>query len=88
MHEMTEVERKQIEWLIWYVLRQATSDDYASTILNLDFNLEGEETDTIMDDIIHDVMETSAWEDEGYYNEDDVRLAIGRTLLLRLGIDH
>lgn len=88
MREMTKVERKQIEWLIWYVLHQATSDDYASTILNHDFNLEGEETDTILEDIIQDVLETSAWEEEGYYNEDDVRLAIGRTLLIRLGIEH
>ena len=87
MREMDKAERKQIEWLIWYVLRQAVSDDYASTILNHDFNME-EETDTIMEGIVHDVMETSAWEDEGYYNEDDVRLAIGRTLLIRLGIEH
>ena len=87
MREMDKAERKQIEWLIWYVLRQAVSDDYASTILNHDFNME-EETDTIMECIFHDVMETSACEDEGYYNEDDVRLAIGRTLLIRLGIEH
>ena len=75
MREMDKAERKQIEWLIWYVLRQAVSDDYASTILNHDFNME-EETDTIMEGIVHDV------------NEDDVRLAIGRTLLIRLGIEN
>ena len=40
-----------------------------------------------MQEIIEDVMETSAWEDEGYYNEDDIRLAIGRVLMGRLGIE-
>ena len=88
MREMTKVDKKQIEWLIWFILQKATSDDYANTILFHDSNLEGEKTDTIMDDIIHDVMKTSAWEEEGYYNEDDIRLAIGRTLLIRLGIEH
>ena len=40
-----------------------------------------------MDDVIDDVMTSSAWDDEGYYNDDDIRLAIGRTLMARLGIE-
>lgn len=36
-----------------------------------------------MEDVIQNVMETSAWEDEGYYNDDDIRLAIGRELMAR-----
>lgn len=40
-----------------------------------------------MEDIIQNVLETSAWEDEGYYNEDDIRLAIGRELMARLRIE-
>ena len=39
-----------------------------------------------MEDVIKNVKETSAWEDEGYYNDDDIRLAIGRELTARLGI--
>lgn len=40
-----------------------------------------------MEDVIKNVMETSAWDDEGYYNDDDIRLAIGRELMARLGIE-
>lgn len=31
------------------------------------------------------VLETSVWKDKGYYNEDDIHLAIGRELVIRLG---
>lgn len=40
-----------------------------------------------MDDIIQNVLETSAWKDEGCYTDDDIRLAIGRELMVRLGIE-
>lgn len=33
------------------------------------------------------VEETSAWAEEGYYNEDDIRLAIGRIVMDKFGID-
>lgn len=50
--------------------------------------LEQEDAEnTLMEDIIQNVLETSAWEDEGYYNEDDIRLAIGRELMARLRIE-
>lgn len=39
-------------------------------------------------DVKHNVEETSAWIDEGYYNDDDIRLAIGRVLLDRLGVEY
>lgn len=32
------------------------------------------------------VEETSAWVDEGYYTDDDIRLAIGRVILDRFDI--
>ena len=40
-----------------------------------------------MEDVINDVLEASAWEEEGYYNEDDIRLAIGRVLAHRLNVE-
>lgn len=79
MRKMNEAERKNIKWLVWWVMSKATSDEYAERIL---------EHDGFMEDVIADVMECSAWEDEGYYNEDDVRLAIGRVLIDRLGVEH
>lgn len=82
MREMNAQERKQIEREVTEIMRSATSDEYARHIL------EHEENGTsLMEDIIQNVLETSAWEDEGYYNEYDIRLAIGRELMTRLGID-
>lgn len=54
------------------ILRKAISDDYSSTILNF-----------IYDDVIEDIK-TSADED---YNEDDVKLALGRVLIDKLKIE-
>ena len=80
---MTKEDRKQIEYEITEVMRSAVSSEYARHILEH----EDEETEnTLMEDIIQNVLDTSAWKDEGYYNEDDIRLAIGIILIDRLGI--
>ena len=85
MREMNNDERKQIEYEVAQIMKSATSDEYGRYILEQ----EDEVTEnTLMEDIIQNVLETSAWEDEGYYNEDDIRLAIGRELIARLGIDY
>lgn len=78
MKVMNETERKQLEQFITEILRGAVSDDYARYIL---------ENDNIIEDIIDDVLTSSAWEDERYYNEDDIRLAIGRILITKLNIE-
>ena len=83
MKSMTVEERKQIEREITEIMRSAVSDDYARYILEH----EDETENTLMEDIIQDVLETSAWEDERYYNEYDIRLAIGRELMNRLKIE-
>ena len=84
MRAMTVEERKQIEYEVTEIMRNATSSEYARYILEQ----EDEVTEnTLMEDIIQNVLDTSAWEDEGYYNEDDIRLAIGRELMARLGIE-
>ena len=36
--------------------------------------------------VIQNVEETSAWQDEGYYTDDDIRLAIGRVIMERFEI--
>ena len=84
MRTMTVEERKQIEYEVTKIMRSATSDEYARYILEQ----EDEVTEsTLMEDIIQNVLETSAWGDERCYNEDDIRLAIGRELMTRLGIE-
>lgn len=82
MRNMNEVERKQIEWLVWNTMAKATGEGYARQILEHESGCGG----IFMDDVIEDVMQTSAWNDEGYYNTDDVRLAIGRVFKRRLGV--
>lgn len=83
MRKMKKEEKKLIEIEITQAMRNAVGSDYARYILE-DKGEDGEST--IMEDVIDDVMCASAWEDEGFYNDDDVRLAIGRVLMDRLGI--
>lgn len=81
---MTKKERKQIECEVAKVMSNAVSSEYARYILE---HKDEEAEKTLMEDVIQNVLETSAWEDEGYYNEDDIRLAIGRELIKRLRIE-
>lgn len=83
MRKMKKEEKKLIEIEITQVMRSAVGSDYARYILD-DKGEDGETT--IMEEVIDDVMCASAWEDEGFYNDDDIRLAIGRVLMDRLGI--
>ena len=54
------------------IIDASVGNDYGSRIArNVEF----------FNAVIEDVEETSAWADEGYYNEDDIRLAIGRVIL-------
>lgn len=89
MRQMTKEERKVIEAEVRMILQFSVSSEYVRYILEeKDNDYEDEYIGhTFMDDVIEDVMCSSAWDDEGYYNEDDIRLAIGRTLMDRLGIE-
>ena len=83
MRKMDNYEKKMIEREITDIMTDSVSSDYARYILE-----SKKKRRTFMDDVIDDVMCASAWEDEGYYNDDDIRLAIGRVLMDRLGIDY
>ena len=84
MRKMNKEEKKIIENEITMIMYNAVSSEYARYILEH----ENEETEnTFMDDVIDDVMCASAWDEEGYYNDDDIRLAIGRIFMERLGIE-
>lgn len=83
MRKMNKEEKKFIEAEIRMVMQKAVSSDYARYILEHKKNRS-----TFVDDVIDDVLSSSAWEDEGFYNDDDIRLAIGRVLMDRLGIDY
>lgn len=84
MRRISKEERKAIEREITAIMTKSIGSDYVRPILGH----RNEDTgDTLMDDIVQNVLDTSAWEDEGYYNDDDIRLAIGRELMARLGVD-
>lgn len=60
------------------IMSKSVSSEYSGTILNL-----------IEKNIIEDVMECSAFKEEGIYSEDDIRMAIGRVLTDKLeSINH
>lgn len=67
----TTVRNKQIAWYTEFLLNKLT-DDYASRIC-----------DEIIDDVIDDVVECADEE----WSEGDIKLAIGRVLCSRLGIE-
>lgn len=82
MKRMTKEERKEIESYITKIMASATSWEYARYILEE----EGEDGFTFMDDVIADVVTSSAWEEDGDYSDDDIRLAIGRVFMSRMEI--
>lgn len=75
--------KKKIEFEITKILCMAVSSEYTKYIIE---QYDERSEQTFIDAVIADIMETSAW-DEGYYNDDDIRLAIGRELMVRLGIE-
>ena len=83
MRKMNKHEKKLIGLEITQIMRMSVGSEYARYILE-DKGEDGKST--IMEDVIDDVLCASAWEDEGCYNDDDIRLAIGRVLIDRLGI--
>lgn len=85
MRKMDNYEKKMIEREITDIMTDSVSSDYAKYILKSKCEDDGR---TFMEAVIDDVMDTSAWEDEGYYSNDDIRFAIGRVLMDRLGIDY
>lgn len=83
MRSMNNEEKKLIEHRITMILMNAVSSEYTRDILEH----ENEQQDTFMEDVVEDVMCASGWDEEGYYNDDDIRLAIGRVFMERLNIE-
>lgn len=83
MRKMKKEEKKLIELEITNRLQYAVGSDYARYILR-DKGEDGEST--FIEDVIDDVLCSSAWEDEGDYSDNDIRLAIGRVMMDRMGI--
>lgn len=80
MYTLTIELRKEMEQIINSTLAEATSSDYSMSILNSEIKTHQNKVCKMMDMIIDDIVETSAFRDEGYYGISDVRFAIGRCL--------
>lgn len=65
------------------VLSESVTKEYAEKLLD---STSEDGSATLMDDIIKEIMLTSAWDEERSYSVSDVRLAIGRMIMMRLGI--
>lgn len=89
--EMTDIERKVLQNRITEILAMSVGWDYARVILEF-YKYEdcedGNEMETFMSAVVEDVLSSSAWDDEGYYNDDDIRLAIGRVFIDWLDIPY
>lgn len=57
-------------------IKNFVSSDYSRDII-----------DMIFDDVCNDIQETSAYETEGYFNDDDILLAVGRAILKKFGMN-
>lgn len=75
MHNPSEDFIRDIQADTQTLLSDAASDEYARPIM-----------EHIYRDVADDVLECSAYKEEGEYNIDDVKLAIGRILMDKLGI--
>ena len=64
--------------LLSQILRQAISDDYVDIFLDREIHCGCGYT--AFEWIKDNVEETSGWETEGVYNDDDIKLAVGRML--------
>ena len=84
LESLTTKERLNLQLDIIRVMKLGISDDYVSNILTTQNSGTGE---TLVNDIMRNVLETSAWKENKTYNDDDIRLAIGRELSTRLGLD-
>ena len=83
MRVMTADERMDMQATILYHLSLSMDDEAAIKVADSK-NAKGI---TVMDDVMDDIKTSSAWEDSGHYNDDDVRLAIGRVMMKRLGAE-
>lgn len=74
----TDYERLQdvVKLFLDVQLRDAISDDYRYDIRQ-----------AIQDDVVADVVETSNFRKNGNWSQEDIKLAVGRVLIARMGIN-
>ena len=69
---MKHIPEEEIMDEIYFTLRDSITTDYADELIHCRRFVEY---------VRKDIEETSGWKDDGYYNDSDVRLAVGRALI-------
>lgn len=64
---------------LYPILASAVGNDYSHYLAH---------DDEFFHAVKQNVEETSAWSDEAYYTDDDIRLAIGRVIMDKFGIEY
>lgn len=83
MRVMSKEMRKCVEAEIRVILAESVTNEYVDHIVSCEF----EDGQSVMDEIIQNIIETSEWEDTGFYSENDARLSIGRVLMRKMNIN-
>lgn len=75
----TDYERLQddVKLFLDIQFRDAISDDYRYDIRRV-----------IQDDVVADVVENSNFHKTGNWSQEDIKLAVGRVLIAKMGISH
>ena len=76
MKEMEEIPMDEFLDVLRQILLDGLSKDHVSALCYCD---------EFVNDVKQNVEQTSAWGDEGYYNDDDVKLAVGRIICDKFG---
>lgn len=77
-------DRKQITIDIFEILKNSVAKEYANAILSQMDTITGK---SFVNSVIDDIVESSEFSQTRRYNDDDIRLAIGRELVARLGCE-
>ena len=85
MKEINTPGIEQLENDVRLILQESVSDEYVNCILD---NYDHETQQTFIESVIQDMIDTSAWKDEGIYSDSDIRYAIGREFVSRMGIEY
>ena len=76
------IDKREFRSEVFAILSDCIGRDYTHYLIES----KDEHGVDFLSEILKDVEETSAWQDAGYYTDDDIRLAIGRVLLKALNI--
>ena len=81
---MTHDERLALEWRIRTMLANSVDDDSARKILDKRTSWSGR---SLMDNVVDDVLHSHNWMAEGRYDDNDIKRAIGKTIVVQIGAD-